>query len=99
MELLKEGGSCRKILSPPLLITQPKRLRGNHSWQDLGSIRVCVVRYKNIHNRGFSREINGNRGSAPRSRGGCAIYKTYLCRKGDYIKRYHDTKDSIDSIE
>ena len=60
---------------------------------------MYIIYHKNIHNRGFSREISGNRRSAPRSRGGCAIYKVYLYRKGDCVKRYHDTKDSIKSIE
>ena len=60
---------------------------------------MYIIYYKNIYNRGFSREISGNKGSTPRSRGGYAIYKVYLYRKGDYIKRYHDTKDSIKSIE
>lgn len=99
VELLKEGKSCRKISSAPRLITQPKNRRGDHDWQDLGSIRVCVVCHRDIHNRGFGREISGNRGSASRTRGGCAICKAYLCRKGDCVKRYHDTKDSMESIE
>lgn len=60
---------------------------------------MCVVCYKNIHNRGFDREISDNRGTAPRTRGGCAKCKAYLCRKGDCVKRYHDRKESMDSIE
>ena len=58
--LLKEGESCRKIPPPPPIITQPKRLQGNHDWQDLGAIRACLMCRRNIKNWVFGREISGN---------------------------------------
>ena len=99
VELFKEGDVYRGRPNPPPIITQPHSLRGNHNWQNLKSIRVCVMCRKDNQDRGFGREISGNRGSAPRTRGGCAVCKVYLCRQGDCVKRFHATIDTLDHKE
>ncbi len=54
---------------------------------------------KDVQTRGFGREIDGNRGNPPKTRGGCKVCKVYLCRKGDCVKRFHNLEASLDSIE
>ena len=51
-----------------------------------------------IQKRGFDREINGNRGAPPKTRGGCIVYQTHLCRKGDYVKRFHERATIIEPM-
>ena len=94
--LLKEGGEYfRKRLSPLSIIIKSKSLRGNYDWQDLGGIRVYIIYRMDVKNRGFDREISGNRGITPRSRGECLVYHIYLCRKGDCVKRFHKWDNAI----
>ena len=61
--------------------------------------RTCIIYHIDIKKRGFNREISGNRGSASRTRGEYTIYKVFLCRKGDYIKRFHNRGIIIESKE
>lgn len=61
--------------------------------------RTCVMCRIDIQKRGFGREISGNRGSAPRTRGGCSICNVFLCRKGDCVKRFHERNVALDSTE
>ena len=105
VDLLKAGDPCRVRPLPPIT-TQPKPLRGNHNWQDLDAIRGCLMCRKNIWEGGcgrevigFRREISGNSGSAPKTRGGCGVCKVLLCRKGDCVKRFHATIDTLDHKE
>ena len=99
VELLKEGDLCRVRPNPPPIITLSKPLRGNHDWQDLDAIRTCLMCRKNIQDRGFGREISGNRGNAPKTRGGCKVCKVFLCRKGDCVQQFHLSIDTLNSIE
>lgn len=103
VELLKEGDLGRIRAPPPPIILQPMGsrggLRGKHEWKDLGSIRTCLMCRKNIQDRGFGREISGNRGGTPRTRGGCGVCKVYLCRKGDCISQFHEDMSDMDPIE
>ena len=62
VDLLQEGDSCR--IRP---------VRGNHEWIDLKSIRACFTCRIGVKNRGFGRDNNGDRGNAPRTRGGCGV--------------------------
>ena len=64
---------------PPLINTQSRPLRGNYEWQDLKAIRACVLCRRDVQKRDFGREINGNSGGPPRTRGGCAVQRG-LCK-------------------
>ena len=100
VELLKEGGDSYRDLPPlPSLATKPKPLRGNHEWQDLKSIRMCFQCRKNNRKRTFGTIISGNSVAAPRTRGGCAVCKVHLCRKGDCVTRFHTVEDTTEAIE
>ena len=93
MGLLEEGREGSRNRQPPTPITTlPKSRRGNHDWQDLKATRQCLMCRLDVQNRGFGREISGNSEGAPKTRGGCAICKVSLCRKGDCVKRFHDRK-------
>ena len=48
---------------------------------------------------GFRWEISGNRGSASKTRGGYRIYKVFLYYKGDCVKRFYATIDTLDYKE
>ena len=100
VSLLREGGDTHRSRSPPSpAIIQLKLLRGNHEWQDLDAIRMCIICRQDVRERGFGREISGNRGNAPKTRGGCGVCKVFLCRKGDCVKRFHATIDTLDHKE
>ena len=96
---MKDGVSSRKIPSPPAIITLPKPLRGNHDWQDMKGSRTCVQCRADIKDRGFGREISGNRGSPPRIRGGCTVCNVFLCRKGNCVERFHSIGTIVESKE
>ncbi len=99
MELLKEGGSHRKLPPPTPIATQSKPLRGNHKWKDLKRIRACIMcRRDQQKKRSFGTIISGNSG-AKRTRGGCAVCQVFLCRNGDCVERFHDMEGSIGSME
>ncbi len=99
VELLKEGGSSRKLSPPTPIVTQPKPLRGEHEWKDLKRIRACIMcRRDQQKKRSFGTMISGNSG-ARRTRGGCAVCQVYLCRQGGCIERFHDMEGSIGSME
>ena len=93
MGLLEEGREGnRSRPSPTSVTTLPKPLRGNHEWQDLKTIRQCLMCRLDRQKRGFGTEISGNSGGASKTRGGCAVCKVSLCRKGTCVERFHDKK-------
>ena len=99
VDLLREGDFCRvrRRPNPAPITTIPKQLRGNHNWQDMKGSRTCVMCRIDIQDkdRGFGREISGNWGTLPRTRGGCTICKVFLCRKGDCVKRFHERNTAL----
>ena len=99
VELLKEGDLCRVRPNPPPITILPRQLRGSHEWKDLKGSRTCVMCRINIQKRGFGREISGNRGAPPRTRGGCSVCKVFLCRKGDCVQRFHERVVAMEATE
>ena len=64
------------------LIASPQVIRGNYNQRDLKAIRTCLMCRRDIQNRGFGREISGNRGSAPMTRGVTECVSLLMSQRG-----------------
>ena len=49
----------------------------------------------NVQKRGFNKEISENKKGVRKTREECKIYNIFLCRKGDYVRRFHERSDFI----
>ena len=54
---------------------------------------------KDLKNKRFNIEINDNKISTRRIKRGCVMYYVFLCRKENYVKRFHDSDDDMKFIE
>ena len=99
MKLFKKGDLNRGRSNLPPILTQLKNLRNNYDWKALDTTWAYLMYRKNIQNGGFGREISGDKGNAPRTRGGCQVCKVHLCRKGTCVERFYAIIDTLDYKE
>ena len=54
---------------------------------------------KDLKNKRFNIKINDNRKGTRKTKKGCVVCNIFLCRKGDYIKRFYNNDSDMKFIK